>query len=109
MKLLDSLHKLNPTEDAIDRGLRAQQLVDDPLFVEAWEGLEAGAIQRLAACSVTDVMQLQQLALSLQTIRALRSRMQTWILHGQEAARRQELAESKPPSALTRFTRGWQR
>lgn len=93
--------------DKILRGNEARQVLDNALFMEAWAGLEAGAIERIAACDVTDTKALQTLAMSLQTLRAVRRRFEVWMVDGEQAAkdmiRKTELAEQ--PGLLQRFRR----
>lgn len=89
---------------SIERGNRAQQLLDDPLFIEAWQGLEQGAIERLAAADANDTKTLQALTMSLQTIRAVRRRFEVWVAEGKDAAERQIRREMQP-GLLSRFRR----
>lgn len=87
----------------IERGNRARQIIEDPLFIEAWEGLERGAIERLAAADANDTDTLRSLTMSLQTVRAVRRRMEVWMAQGKDAAERQIRREQ--PSMLSRFRR----
>jgi hypothetical protein len=77
------------TEEKVARAERARQILHDELFLEAWDGLEEGAIERIAVTDATDIPKLQALTLSLQTIRAVRRRMEIWIAEGKDAAARE--------------------
>lgn len=80
-------------EESISRGVRARQILEDDLFREAWEGMERGAVERLAACDVTDAKTLQALTLALQTVRKTRAIFAAWVSEGKAAADRQQRAE----------------
>lgn len=90
--------------DEVARAVRAKQLLEDELFSEAWEGLERGAIERLAAADTNDTKTLQALTMSLQTVRAIRRRFEVWIAEGKEAAEREARRQEKP-SMIQRFRR----
>lgn len=92
-------------DELIQRGERARQIINDPLYIEAWEGLEIGCVERLAACDTNDAKTLQALTQSLQTVRAVRRRMAVWIAEGQEAAERLMRKEQQQPTLLSRFRR----
>lgn len=96
------------SQDAILRGNRARQITEDPLFAEAFQGLEKGAIDRLAACDVTDKERLQALAMSLQTIRTVKHIFGVWMAEGEDAAKR-EIAKQHPSDSfidrIARFRR----
>lgn len=96
------------SEEAILRANRARQILDDPLFIEAFEGLEKGAIERISACDTHDKERLQTLALSLQTIRAVRHRFQLWVADGEDAARRQ-IQREEAPSLINRLNNRFRR
>ena len=80
-------------EDAINRGVRAKQLLEEDLLTEAWEGMERGAVERLVACDVTDVKTMQALTLALQTVRKSRAVFSTWVSEGKAAAERQQRSQ----------------
>jgi len=90
--------------DPTMRGARAQQIINDPLFQEAFDGLERGAIERIAACDTNDTRTLQALTQSLQAVRAVRHRMEMWIAEGKDVAERAIKKELQPP-LLSRFRR----
>jgi hypothetical protein len=94
-------------EELISRAVRARQILDDPLFIEAWDGLDAGAIHAIATCSTDDTKRLQTLTQALQTVRAVRRRFEVWIAEGEETAkalaRKEALLERVP--MLNRFRR----
>lgn len=91
-------------EELIARAERARQIVEDPLFAQAWTGLEQGAVERLAACDTTDTRRLQALTMALQTVRAIRQRFEVWIAEGRDAAERQERKQAAVP-LFSRFRR----
>lgn len=92
------------SDSTILRGARARQILDDPLFVEAFNGLEQGAIEALNACDVHNKDRLQTLTMSLQTIRAVRRRFAVWIAEGEAEARKQMKREDAP-TLFERFRR----
>jgi hypothetical protein len=92
------------SDEQIFRATRAQQIIEDPLFVEAFDGMEKGAVERIAACDANDKEKLQALALSLQAIRATRRRFVVWMAEGEDAARRQ-MQREEAPSLIDRFRR----
>lgn len=92
------------SEELIARAERARQILADPVFIEAWEGLEAGAIERIAACDTTDTKKLQTLTMALQTVRAIRRRMEVWIAEGKDAAEREMRKQASVP-LFSRFRR----
>lgn len=92
------------TQERILRGNRAKQILDDPLVIEAFDGIEKGAVERLAACDVTDQKKLQALTMSLQTVRAVRHIFSLWIADGEDAARK-ELQKHNEPNVIDRLNR----
>lgn len=92
-------------EESILRGTRAAQLLADPLLTEAFDGLERGAVERLANCDANDAKTLQSLTLALQTVRAVRRRFTVWVAEGKDEAERQIKREMQPPGVLSRFRR----
>lgn len=93
------------TQETILRGNRARQILEDPLFSEAFQGLEKGAVDRIAACDVTDKERMQALTISLQTIRTVRHIFGLWIAEGEDAARREIAKQDPPVSLFDRFNR----
>lgn len=96
------------TQELILRGNRAKQILDDPLVVEAFEGIEKGAVERLATCDANDIKKLQALTMSLQTVRAVRHIFSLWIADGEDAARK-ELQKHQEPGPLDRFSQRFRR
>lgn len=92
------------SDEKIMRAQRARQILDDPLFIEAFEGLELGAIERLASCDAHDKDRLQTLTMGLQTIRAVRRRFSLWISEG-EAEAKKRMQREDTPTLLSRFRR----
>lgn len=92
-------------DEVIQRANRAAQLLADPLLIEAFDGLESGAVERIAACDALDIKRLQTLTLALQTTRAIRHRFNTWVAEGEDAARRQMRKDEAPTGLLSRFRR----
>ncbi len=92
------------SDEKIIRANRAQQILDDPLFIEAFEGLEAGAIEALSACDVHNKERLQTLTMGQQTIRAVRRRFALWVAEGADEAKRQMRREDAP-TLIDRFRR----
>jgi hypothetical protein len=64
------------SEDKIERGLEATQLLAQPLLIETLDALEKHAIERLAAADVNDTKTLQTLAMSLQAARGFKAALQ---------------------------------
>lgn len=93
------------SQETILRGNRARQILDDPLFVEAFQGLEKGAIDRLAGCDVTDKERLQALTMSLQTIRTVRHIFGVWMAEGEDAAKREIAKQDPADSFMDRISR----
>ncbi len=92
--------------DITERAARARQITEDDLFIEAWQGIERGAIERLAMCDATDTTRLQTLTLALQSIRAVRNVFEAWVFQGKEAADREyrkSLGEQTWKERLDRF------
>lgn len=96
------------TQERILRGNRARQILDDPLVVEAFQGIEKGAIERLAACDLNDQKRMQTLTMSLQSVRAFRHLFQIWIADGEDAARK-AMQEQHEPGLLDRVTSRFRR
>lgn len=96
------------TQERILRGNRARQILDDPLVVEAFQGIEKGAIERLAACDLNDHKRMQTLTMSLQSVRAFRHLFQIWIADGEDAARK-VMQEQHEPGLLDRVTSRFRR
>jgi hypothetical protein len=94
---------MTPDEKLI-RANRAQQLLSEPLLIEAWDGLEEGAIERIAACDASDAKTLQALTLALQAVRAVRRRFEVWVIEGKDEAQRQE-RQAEKPGLMSRFRR----
>lgn len=92
------------SDEKLIRANQAQLILNDPLFIEAFEGLEKGAIERLAACDVHDKDKLATLAMSLQTIRSVRRRFALWVTEGEAEAKKQFQRE-EVPSLIDRFRR----
>lgn len=96
------------TQERILRGNRARQIIEDPLFIEAFHGLEQGAIERLARCDIGDTQKLQTLTTTLQTMRAIHRIFEVWMIDGEEAAKKMQKQELEPnlvTSTLNRFRR----
>ena len=93
--------------EKILRGNAARQVLESALFIEAWEGLEAGAVERLAACDTSDTKTLQTLTMGLQTLRAVRRRFEVWMVDGEQAAKDLIRGEERAaqPGLLQRFRR----
>lgn len=90
--------------EKILRASRAEQILNDPLFIEAFDGLEKGAIERLSSCDVHDRDRIATLTMGLQTIRAVRRRFELWIHEGADEAKRQIQREDNP-TLIDRFRR----
>lgn len=92
------------SEEKLIRANQAQLILNDPLFIEAFNGLEQGAIERLAACDVHDKDRLATLTMSLQTIRSVRRRFALWVTEGEAEARKQ-IQREEAPTLIDRFRR----
>lgn len=92
------------SDDKVARAERAAMILNDPLVIEAFDGLERGAIERIAACDAHDKERLATLAMGLQTIRAARRRFSLWISEGEAEARKQ-IHREEAPSLIDRFRR----
>lgn len=59
-----------------ERAERAQQLLDDPLFNEAFANVRAGLVDRLEASPISDVETQHEIALMLQLLKRLRTQIE---------------------------------
>ena len=92
-----------PTDgEILQRAIEADQLLQHPLIREAFDGLEQGAVARLASADTNDPGLLRTLTQSLQTVRAVRRRFEVWVAEGEAAAQRMQDEEERP-SLLARF------
>lgn len=93
----------------IARGERARQIVEDPLWIEAWTKLRDGAIHELGQADVNDTKRLQSLTLALQTIEQHRRIMEVWITAGREAAMQQRKRDERgrAPGVVQRFAQAF--
>jgi len=73
------------------RGIEAKQLLDNPLFRQAFEGVRQKLLERLEETAIGDVDTQHQLTLCLQTVKQVRKYLENWIRDGElEAARSAE-------------------
>ena len=80
------------TEDeAIARGIHAQQILDDPLVVEAFAGLEAEYIAQWRRAESPDARETMWLL--LQNLMTFRGSFQAYVRHGQVALAQRDARE----------------
>ncbi|MGL4231998.1 MAG: hypothetical protein ACRCWJ_11605 [Casimicrobium sp.] len=94
--------KLN---DRARRGEQAAELLKNPLFASAVEGLKAAAIARLQSCDTNDGKRLQTLTLMLQTVDAFDRYFRLWVEDGQIAVEERLDMKNQPPEIGNRFSR----
>lgn len=70
------------------RGQRAKEILEDPIFVEAWEAVEREAIEALLAVPLDKASDLQAHQVRVLAVRGMRQELQTVIDNGVAATRR---------------------
>lgn len=78
--------------DAAIRAARAQQLLDDDLFQEAFAAVEADAVNALAAARLADLATLQWQTALLQATRQVRGHIENMARSGRTEQPRQGIA-----------------
>jgi hypothetical protein len=75
------------TTEVEQRAARAEQIVNDPLFEEAWEACMGQAIDELTNARLSDAAGLQAAAARLQALNQVRDQMHSFMTTGAMAAR----------------------
>jgi hypothetical protein len=75
------------TTEVEQRAARAEQIVNDPLFQEAWEACMGQAIEQLTNASLSDAAALQGATARLQALDQIRDQLQSFMTTGAMAAR----------------------
>ena len=70
------------------RGQRAREIIEDPIFVEAWEAVERAAVEAMLAVPIDKASELQAHQGRVLAIRGMRQELQTVIENGLAATRR---------------------
>ena len=78
------------TEQTADQGARAEALLRDEVLLQAMDDLKQSAIDRLLGADVNDGKTLCTLVMSLQSVSALRRRLEIVAVYGREALEKQE-------------------
>lgn len=65
-----------------ERGERAQQLLDDPVFVGALAEMRAGLVDALESVPLSDVDTQHETALLLQLLKRLRMTLERYVIDG---------------------------
>ncbi len=72
-------------EDKIKRANSAQRLLQDEVYREAWASLDAALIQHWAQTSPSDITNRERYFHQLQGLRAVKSKLETWVSEGKAA------------------------
>lgn len=69
--------------DTIERGRRAEVLLNDPVLKEAFDGVREALVMAMEGSPVKDADLHHQIALSLQLLKQLQSRLHNFVATGQ--------------------------
>lgn len=75
-------------EDAIRRGERAQSLLEDPLFRDTWETLEAEILHQWRDSPVRDTEGRERLFMAIRLLERLRGLFEAHVANGKLASAR---------------------
>lgn len=78
------------TDDPVARGVRAQQIMDDPLFIEAFDAVERQAIEDMLTVPWWRVRRLLDHAARVRAVRDARAAIHAVMLNGKDRAARSE-------------------
>ena len=79
------------SQQIVDRAHQARRLLDDPTLQKAVQGVRFAILDKLEATAVTDIDLHHELALSLQSLRAVMRQLQNWVDSGTLEGKRAEV------------------
>lgn len=86
-----------------ERGARADQIINDPVYQEAVDRLEAGVVEQLSRCDLTATDKMRALVVALQVGRKVRGALEAFMRDGEQAAHQMDsIAEAERKRGLMR-------
>ena len=80
--------------DRESRAIRAKQILEDPLFIEAFDAVERAAVDRIASLGPDKLGELQELAATIRAVRGVRSEIEILTYGTFDQSRRAEKAKT---------------
>lgn len=75
-----------------ERSIRARQIIEDEVFIEACEAVERAAVEAMIALPFNDPQKISDYAARVQAVRNVRSAIQSIMLEGLDNATRDQTA-----------------